>query len=298
MTTLRIAILTLLALAYGCKGSAPVSEPGTLVVLATLPPLAHLVERIGGDVVQVTTLVPEGQSPHTYEPVPSQLVSASQAVAWFQVGSGIEFERNQGEALRQTSPEMAVVDCHRGIELLSLQGGAVACEHHGHDHHHHDHGTVDPHVWVSPANLQVLATNVAAALETLDPARAATFAEALGGVLADVAALQQDLQARPLEGRAFLAYHPSFSYFAHEYGMRQLAIEQEGRQPGPAGVAAVVDQAREAGLDVVVTSPQFDASSAEVIAAEIDGRVVAVDPLAADVLGTLRTLADAVAPAP
>lgn len=293
-----IALLVCLAMASGCRdGAEPATDPlQPLVALATLPPLGAMVRDIGGERVDVTVLVPAGQSPHSYEPTPGQLVKASKARLWFTVGSGVEFEVNHARALRENNPGMTIVECSERIELMGIAAG----EHHDHHHHHH-HGeaeqTHDPHVWTSPANVRAMAYNVLSELIHVDPHHEDYFRENYEGV---TEALDQ-LEARlaellvPRTDTTFLTYHPSFGYFARDYGLHQRAIEEAGHQPGPAGVAATVKQARDEGVRVIVVSPQYDAASAQVIAEELGGEVVRIDPLAEDYVATMSALAEAVA---
>lgn len=292
------ALLVILAAAVGCRGGpeTPPDPQQPVIALATLPPLGAMVRDIGGDRVDVTVLVPSGHSPHSYEPTPGQLVQASKARLWFTVGSGVEFEVNHAQALRENNPGMTIVECSERIELM----GVATCDHPGHEHHH-DHGgagqTTDPHVWTSPANARAMAFNVLIALLIVDPDHEdyfrdnyAKITEALDGLEAHLAELLV-----PRTDVTFLTYHPSFGYFARDYGLHQRAIEEAGHQPGPAGVAATVQQAREAGVRVIVVSPQYDAASAQVIADEIGGEVVRIDPLDEDYVATMSALAEAVA---
>ncbi len=296
------AWLFILAVATGCRcHSDPSREAATdpgepIVALATLPPLAALVRDIGGDRVDVTVLVPAGHSPHSYEPTPGQLVEASKARLWFTLGSGVEFEINHAAALRENNPSMSIVECSERIELMGI---ASSCDHPGHDHGH-DHGapqTTDPHVWTSPANVRAMAYNVLAALKIVDPDRESYFRDNLAEVTGSLDRIEARFEELfiPRTDATFLTYHPSFGYFARDYGLNQRAIEEEGHQPGPAGVAATIEQARAEGVRVIVVSPQYDAASAQVIAEEIGGEVVRIDPLSEDYLGTMTALAEAVA---
>jgi len=300
LATILIGVL----MCAGCgKPAHPESGPD-LQVLVTLPPQADLVHCIGGDRVFVTTLVPEGHSPHTYEPVPSQMRAAAEARVWFTVGSGVEYEVVHGDTVLQQNASLRQVDTHVGILLrgwASSEAGPDACEHNEHHDHaehggHHDHVT-DPHVWLTPDNARVMADNTLEGLIAVDPMGEAVYRDGHAALVADLDALHEQLKAQlaPLAGETLLVYHPSWGYFADTYGLEQVAIEEEGRKPGVAAVSTVVELARRQQVDVVFASPQSDASSAQVVAAEIGGRVVRVDPLAADFRSSMRAVADALA---
>ncbi len=280
------------------KGTEPSSgrdASGPYGAVVSIEPQAWLVRQIGGDRVTVTTMVPPGQSPHSYEPVPGQLAEVARARIYLAMGTGVEFETAHLATLREQAPSMSVVSIGEGIPLRPVDG--AGCDHHDHgDHAGHDHAT-DPHVWLAPAHLETLAIQVREGLTDVDPGHRERYAAATESLLAQLDQLDGELRGllEPLAGESFLVVHPSWGYFADAYGLEQLAVEEEGRQPGPVGVAAVIAQSREAGIRTVFTSPQFDASAAEVIAAEIGGQVITADPLASDPPAQLRALARALA---
>ncbi len=297
-TAIRSALYSLLfALAggqagCGAAGGADVEQEAGLDVVVSIEPQRWLVERVGGDRVRATVMVPPGQSPHGYEPVPAQLFEVGRADLYLAVGTGVEFEVAHLDALRESAPSMKVVEIAADVRLRdwSVQNH----DGHGHGDGHH-HGVADPHVWLAPANLREMAGNVHDALAEADPAGAAGYRERAIALDAELDRLDRDLRTllKPRIGSGFLVVHPSWGYFADAYGLRQLAVEEDGQQPGPAGLAEVITQANRESIDTVFVSPQFDASAAQVIAAEIGGQVVTVDPLAADVPAQLRALAEA-----
>lgn len=283
-TTLFLAVLWMVAAGCGPGETDPDGDgPSTIGVIVSLLPQQQMAEAIGGERIAVTVMVPPGQSPHSYEPTPGQLVAVSNAELYFSVGSGVEFEIKNLELLQQQNPTMTVIDGHVGVELLSLDGGAECSEEHGPDGEHHHHGSTDPHIWLDAANARIMADNLLAGLILVDPDHAAVYRTNRDQW---VTALEEtDTRIRGLlnvyQGKPFLTYHPAWGYFARAYGLRQIAVEDGGRQPGPVGVAQVIEQAREAGILVVIASPQYDTSSAQVIASEIGGIVLTLDPLAA-----------------
>jgi zinc transport system substrate-binding protein len=131
----------------------------------------------------------------------------------------------------------------------------------------------------------------------VDPAGKAYYA-------ANAAALDRELQAldgeirgklKVLKSRRFLVFHPAWGYFAHEYGLEQIAAEEQGKTLTPRQLQRVIEQARGAGIGVVFVSPQFSTAQAEAIARDIGGHTVTVDPLARDYAGNLRKAATAFA---
>ncbi|PWG64333.1 metal ABC transporter solute-binding protein, Zn/Mn family [Spiribacter halobius] len=315
-----VACLPLLALLLPVAATA---QP--LEVAVSVLPQKHFVERIGGERVRVTAMVQPGQSPHTYEPSPRQVATIADADVYFSMGVG--FETAWLPRLRETSPEMRIVDLRKGIAMRAIEGhghgGEEEHDHasggaHGHrgeaDHtqepheetgHGHEHAgehgdahapeEPDPHVWTDPRNVITMAATIRDTLSELDPDGAGVYRQRFEAYRDRLRELDAELESMlaDIRQRRFMVYHPSWGYFADRYGLEQLPIELEGKEPGPASLARVVNQAREAGVRVIFVQPQFSERSARRVAEAIDGEVVAVDPLAEDYAANLRRVARA-----
>lgn len=277
-----------LTLAAGCGGPGR-PAPGGLPIAVTVavPPQAWLVERIGGERVEVTVMVPPGASPDGYEPTPHQVLALGGSRLYVAVGhAAFPFERDYLAAV--AGPDLEVVDMAAGVEPL-------AADPHTGSHTGQRAAGLDPHVWLSPAAMAAAARGVAAALERIDPEGGPTYRAGRDRVLAEIAELDRDLRTAlaGVRGRRFLVYHPAWGYFAAEYGLVQVAIERGGKDPGPAELAGLVDSARREGISVVFVQSGFSDRAARVIAAQIGAEVVAVDPLAHDWPDNLRRVAAA-----
>jgi zinc transport system substrate-binding protein len=264
----------------GCITTEP--DDAEIGAIVSIGPQREMVEAVGGDLVKVTVMVPPGESPHTYSPVPSQMKEVAKAKVYFEVGSGVEFELNHLDTLRSQNKGMKVIDCSDGVTLLDMEG-------HDHDHEHGE----DPHIWLSPVNAVIMVDNIYEGLVKVDPDNEPVYKNNRDAYVASLELLHSELEDRfaPHQNESFLTYHASWGYFAHEYGLEQLVIEEGGKEPGPAGVAAIIEQAKEHNITVVFVSPQFDTSNAEVIAQEIGGKVVHVDPLSGDYISNMREVA-------
>ncbi len=227
--------------------------------LASIPPLAWFVERLGGPGVAVATLLPAGANPHSYEPTLDVVQAASHATLWVEVGHpSFVFERAASEALLHDRSFVRVV------EAL----GADA----------------DPHAWLSPRRARGIAERVSSALQAWLPAEAAAIGERRGRVDAELEALDQEVAVRlaPFRGRTFFAYHPDWSAFAADYGLRQETLERGHKEPDARALQAVIEEARREGARAIFVPPQFSKESAELVADEVGARVIAIDPLAYD----------------
>lgn len=298
--TARRACLGLFAalalLTVTCARSQPAAEP--LPVFVSILPQKQIVERIGGDAVKVDVLVLPGQSPATYEPTPQQMVALAQAAVYFRIG--VPFENIWVPKIRLAHPKLKIVDTRQGIKLLPI----VA---HDHDHNHgakpHSKDSskapvnLDPHIWTSPPLVKQQAATVRDTLIALRPAEQARFEAGYARYAAELDALDADLR-RVLSGKAkrrFMVFHPSWGYLASAYGLEQIPIEIEGKEPSPKALTRIIDRAKAEGIRVIFVQPQFNRTAAEQVARAIGGEVVAIDPLAEDFLGNLRQVAQALA---
>lgn len=271
----------------------PQAEAKQIQTFVSIAPQQFFVKKIGGDLVNVAVLVPPGTDPHTYEPKPRQMTELARTAVYFAVG--IDFEKAWMKKIAATNPNMRIVDTDAGIEKMTL--AAHRHEEKSHTHSHgkkkstHDHaGGPDPHVWLSPPLVKIQAGHIADALIAVDSANRSRYEENLAGFLREIDALDTELKAlfAGSQGARFMVFHPSWGYFAQAYGLEQVPIEIEGKEPKPAQLKELIHHARDQGIKVVFVQPQFSAKSAEMVAREIGGQVAAVDPLAADWAENLR----------
>lgn len=267
----------------------PVRNPSNQIrAFVTILPQAYFVERVGGSHVSVGVMVGPGQSYHSYEPTPRQIADLSEAQVYFTVG--VPFERALVEKVRSTNPHLIVIDTRNGIRLRAT---ADHCGDESHDHG--DEG--DPHVWLDPKLVQIQAATIAEALTRLDSQHAAEYAANRRAFQADLDATSTRIarELAPFKGREFFVFHPSFGYFGDAFGLKQLAVEESGKEPGGSELARLITRAREAGVHTIFVQPQFASHSAQTVASEIGGDVVAIDPLARDYLANLDDMAGKIA---
>ncbi len=275
----------------GCSDSTPEAS-GKLRVAAGIPPVAGLVAAIGGDSVEVTTLLPEGRSPHDYSPVPGTIRAAALSKIYFD--SGLPFE---AKAVKPLGSTVRIIDVTAGVHRIPFSADSCSeAEPHDHDHDH-DHTGMDPHVWLSLPNLAVMARNIAAALSEADPGHAAAYRERLDAVEADIAAAAKHAADTLMayRGRSFYVYHPAFGYYADMTGLRQIAVELGGREPQPARLADVIRRARKDKVRVIFVQKQFNPASATALSKAIGGRVEELDPLAGDAVANIEKITTALA---
>lgn len=258
-----------------------------LSVVVSIPPQAYFVERVGGERVAVETIAGPGEDPHTFEPTARRMAALTAADIYFRIG--VPFEETLVAKLAASAPGLRIVDTRAGITLRPMASG--------HDHAGHaDDDHMDPHTWLDPRLAATQAETIAAELTRADPAGADVYSPNLAALKADLDALHRELEEalRPLRGSTILVFHPAFGYFAERYGLRQVAVEVEGKEPSPRQLAELIALARDTDTRVVFVQPQFSTKSAQAIAREIGGTVVPLDPLARDYLANLRAIAEAI----
>jgi zinc transport system substrate-binding protein len=163
----------------------------------------------------------------------------------------------------------------------------------GHGEAEHDRGPVDPHVWLSPLNAKVIAANICKGLQDADPAHARDYDRNLATLQTDLDAVHARIARTlaPLKGRAFYVYHPAFGYFADVYGLKQVAVEIDGKEPTARQLADLIARAKADGVRVIFVQQQFPSKSAEAVAQEIGGAVIPIDPLSKDYPAVLEDMA-------
>lgn len=259
----------------GCKNNQAKSASEEKQITVSIEPLRFLVEEIAGDYFEVTTLVPKGSSPETYEPTPKQMMALNKSCVYFSVGQ-LGFERNWLEKLQASAPDVKFVSTGENIINNQVQGhmGDVS------DCCTHD-GCGDPHIWTTPRNMKMMAEIVCRTLCSVDSMHADVFQANLKELDDRLDSCDAYIASRVkgLSQKTFLIYHPTLTYFAQDYGLQQLAIEQEGKEPTTKQLAQIIRSCREKKVSVIFIQQEFDRKNAELIAKEIDARLVTINPL-------------------
>jgi zinc transport system substrate-binding protein len=184
------------------------------------------------------------------------------------------------DKIEAVNKNMLVVDCSKGIELISSVDP--------------DEPGNDPHVWLSPSNAKIMVQNICEGLVQVDPANKDYYEQNRDAYLQKLDALDQEIRSSlaNIKNRAFIVFHPAWGYFVKDYNLEEIPIEIEGKEPSAQDVALIIQKAKELNIKIIFASPQLNPQMAEVIAREIDGRVVFINDLAKDYISNLRTVLD------
>lgn len=297
---------------------------GKVNSVVSIVPQKVFVEAIGGDKVDVSAMVKAGSSPHTYEPKPSQMKDIAKADIYFSIG--FEFEEAWLPKFANQNKNMQIVDLSKGITKLEMkehhheEEGHEEDVHHDHDEHedekhenhehekhendghedeeHHEHDGLDPHVWLSPSNIKVIAKNILDTLVQKDSVNKAYYEKRYDAFIVQInktqATIKDYLKDTPKDAK-FMVFHPSWGYFAQEFHLEQFAIEVSGKNPKPKQIAYIIEEAKEEGVKAIFTAPEFSDKVAKQIANELDIKVIKVSPLSEKWSETLIKLAKTIA---
>lgn len=275
-------------------------------VFVSIVPQKYFVQQISKDLIDVEVMVQPGASPATYEPKPSQMARLSSCAVYFAIG--VPFESAWIGKISAVNRNMNVVHTDNAIQKI-----AMARHHHEnetigkqHEEGHHEnepsmHDTnpddrtiLDPHIWLSPTLVKKQAVIMLEALTAILPEHAEFFTANYREFMQEIDELDGFLKAtfQGMEGKRFMVFHPSWGYFAKEYGLEQIPIEIEGKSPKPSQLGDLIQHARENDIQVIFVQPQFSLKSAEVVAREIRGEVIFADPLAEDWLNNLKEVGE------
>lgn len=242
-------------------------------VTVTIMPQKFIAEKIAGDIFTIHVMVPPDANPHHFDPSPRQIMNLANSMLYLQIGY-IDFELTWINKLESEYPSIQFVDTSEGVDLMDDENSDCG----------HLHGNIDPHIWSSPRNVMIIAANTAEAFIRFDPDNENIYKENLKVFLTELDSLDNYIEERlkNLTTRGFLIYHPALTYFARDYNLQQIAIENEGKESSVGHLRSVVNLARESNIKTIFVQQQFNSNEARTLEKEIDGRIIIIDPLAYD----------------
>jgi zinc transport system substrate-binding protein len=271
-----IFYLMLLLVIFSCGKSKKKTDEQKPVITVTIEPQKYFTEALAHGYFIVNSMVPHGSNPETYDPTPKQLVDLAKSRAYLRIGY-IGFELLWMDRLSATAPHLEFFETSQKVDLI-FEPNIIKAENHG-------LSTVEPHLWCSVENAKIIAENTLHILISLDRQHDKIYYaryDSLLNHISQVDTIVRRLIGKPDTDKAFAIYHPSLSYFARDYGLTQIAIEQNGKEPSPSELAKIIDNCKRMHVHVVFVQPEFDRRNAEIIAKQIGARVVTVNPLNID----------------
>ncbi len=253
----------------------------------SIEPIEFLVEQITQNESNHSALIAKGQEPHSFTPIPSQLIALSKSDIYFSID--LKFEQQLFKKIKKLNNKIKIIDIDNGIKRLSMKGKE---ESHKHDHNC-SHTNLDPHIWLSPKNLIILSENITKALSEIDVANSAIYQKNLKTLISKLKELDivvSDILKKQKD-KTILVFHPSFGYFMHSYDLKQMAVEINGNSPSPKQLQKLINTCKEYKIKTVFAQPQFDAKSAKIIAKNINGKVEFINPLEKNIISNIAYIA-------
>jgi zinc transport system substrate-binding protein len=292
-----IGVLTVVFATMGMP-RAHADEP--LHVTVSILPQKYFVEKIGGPQVAIVVMVEPGAEPHVYDPKPQQMASLAKSKIYFALG--VPFEDAWLKRFAGANPGMRIVHTESGIQKLPMRARDEHAEPHEDAHQkrpphaeEHQHGVLDPHVWLSPPLVMIQARNIFNAFLEVDPSHKNLYETNYRHFIEEVVTLDVaflNLFGEVAGNKEFMVFHPTWGYFAEAYGLEQIPIEVEGKEPKAADLRQLIEHAREQKIKAIFVQPQFSSTSARVIAEAIGGQIIPADPMALDWARNLREVAE------
>jgi len=273
------SILLPVVIAFVCSIASGAEKPaGKTKAFVSILPQAYFVERVGGRHVDVGVLLGPGQSPGTYEPTTRQMSALGRSQVYFRIGT--PFEKALIKRITGTFNNLRVVDTRKNVKLRYFNRPD-------------GYRSPDPHIWLDPKRVKIQAATVCEAMSRIDPAHSAEFEKNLQAFQADLDEIDMKIAETlaPLKGGKFYVFHPAFGYFGDSYGLKQVAVEIEGKEPSPRQLSELIKKAKKDAVKVIFVQPQFAKKNAETVARAIGGAVVPINPLAKDYLRNLKEMA-------
>jgi len=258
-------------------------------VVATTNDLKWATEQIGGDRVEVVALMHPLQNPHTVQPRPSFIVHLNRADLLVRIG--LDYEETWLPPLVDEARNSKIrrggvgdVDACIGIPLLEIPQGRITRE------QGEVHIFGNPHYWLDPENMKIIARNIANGLKRIDPSVAGIYEQNLRRLEREMDELLDETQklARPLRGQRFVAYHTTWSYLANRYGFRIIGYlePKPGIPPSAAHLADLILRMRQEGVKVIIKEPFYENRIPNMVAQRTGATVVEICPTVGGEPGT------------
>jgi zinc transport system substrate-binding protein len=255
------------------------------VITVSISPFSYFVKEIAGSEYEINVMVPASADPHIYEPVPGQIASLGRSVAYISDGY-LGFEMTWLDRFYEANRKMKKLSLGSSIDLIKAE-----------ENHEGGHSEgADPHFWVSPKSAMIIAASVRTMLSELNPEKKTEY-DARYKILTDTITAIDSLARKTFSGfrgKSFMIFHPALGYLARDYGLEQIAVENEGKEPTPSSMRKLIDIAGKERIKIIFIQKGFDTKNAGAIALETGAELFAVDPLSEDWPGSVREIINAI----
>lgn len=288
------ALLVVLLAACSDSGSQSSTENGKMKIYTTIYPIQYFAERIGGDQVEVESVLPAGSDAHNFEPTSNQMVDIAKSDAFLY--SSDELETYAGTIADAVGDEdVKIAQLADGIDLLPFDeehdhSHEATEEEHDHNHdeaaeeeHDHDHGSVDPHYWLDPERAKQMAENMKNTLVELDPDNETLYEDNYKAVSEELDELDQKFQqaVEGKENKKIIVSHAAYGYWEDRYGIEQIAITglSPTNEPSQQELEGIIHTAEDNKLNYVLFEQNISPKVATIVQDEIGADVLRIHNL-------------------
>ncbi len=309
-----LLLLLIILFSAGCSSAnndTSTEETSELTIAVSVAPQKSIVESIAGDKAKIITMIPQGYSPENYQPKPSSLEDLSKANVYFTVDVPTE-SANILPALKDLNTNIKIVDLfdavaeeHRVLSFDLYNELVIADdrdhdedEDHDEDGHeaedNHDHDGLDPHIWLSPKRVKLMAKHVLDELIISDKENADFYTANYNDFILSLDELDKYIETSlsEYENKSFIIYHPSLGYYADDYNLNMIAIEENGKAATAKSLEKVIEYSKAKDIGVIFYQSEIDSSQVKVIASEINGQVIEINPLSENLIENLYEMTD------
>lgn len=273
---MRVWIVILLTLSLaGCNKNKQKPARSDIITVSILPQ-KYFVDQLSGNRFEVNVMLPPGANPVTYEPTPRQMKDIGVSSAYLRIGY-IVFEKNWMKRFESINPQLKIFDQSKGANLIYREN------HKGISENSKSSGKgVDPHIWLSPKSVKRQVRHIRDMLIEIDPGNEEKYKTHYQTFLAGIDSLDREIEEilSGKDNRSFMIFHPALTYFARAYHLEQIPIQLEGKEPTPARIRKIMDQAEEHNFRHILVQKQFSTDEARTLAKALGGEVFRIDPMA------------------
>ncbi len=265
----------------GCANqSISKSKETRLQVAVSIVPQATFVKAVAGDLVDVVTMIPPGKSPGNYAPTPQEMEKFSKSSLYFAIGVPAE-NANIIPKSAELNKSLKVIKMNDEVKKVYPE-------------REFSPGNRDPHIWLSPKRAQVMIDIIAKELSKIDPENKSVYEKNAKDYIAKLDKLDRHIKSSlaTLPNKTFIVYHPAFGYFADDYGLKMVSLEEEGKEATAKDLGQKIDEAKQQGIKVIFYQAEIDSKQSKAFAEALGGSTEQVNPLASDYIENLEKTAE------
>ncbi len=279
-TILSLTFACSLFLASGCSNQQTSNDVEEKAIVAvTILPQKAFVEAVCGDLAEVVTIVPPGNSPGNYEPTPQEMENFSRASVYFTIGVPTE--------------KANILPKAENMEIVDLPAKVAEV----YPDREFSPGKRDPHIWLSPKRAKVMVETIAETMCILDTENTQIYQENAEAFLKELDRVDTEIKETfaGIHNTKLIVFHPAYGYFADDYGLEMYALQQDGKEATPQHLQDMTDLAEAENIKAIFSQAEIDSKQPDAFAEEIGGEKVILNPLSDDYILNLESMAEAIA---